>query len=176
MGKPKLLIIDVDGVLCKDKMVGRDGKTIGKSFNDKNWTAIKEFKSLNIPVVFLTGDPFNIGIAKNRNIPCYSTIIDGKHFSKEDLYARIKHDYFVEDSEVIFIADDIFDIVVLNKVGWAFCPFDAHPLVQDIARVLLYNAGSEIICEMLYLLIEEGVVDQPDIDKVIDIDKTEHGC
>ena len=176
--RPKLLILDVDGVLSKDKMVDRDGKTIGKSFNDKNWTAIKEFKALGIPVVFLTGDPFNKGIAKNRNIPCYCTVGAGMNFPKEVIYEKIRDDYNVLNSEIIFVADDIFDIGVLKRAGWAFCPFDAHPLLRDVPHVqgLLSNAGSEIVCEMLYLLIEEGVVDQPDIDKVIDIDKTEHGC
>jgi len=176
--KPKLLILDVDGVLSKDKMVDANGKTIGKSFNDKNWTAIKEFKALGIPVVFLTGDPFNVGIARNRKIPCYCTVTAGTNIPKEAMYEKIIDDYNVLNSETIFVADDIFDIEVLKRAGWAFCPFDAHPLLRDVPHVreLLSNAGSEIICEMLYLFIEEGVVDQPDIDKVIEIDKTEHGC
>ncbi len=177
MRKPKLLIIDVDGILCKDKLVDRQGKTIGKFFNDKNWTAIKEFKALGIPVVFLTGDPFNVGIANNRNIPCYSTMIDGQHLSKGIFYARIKRDYYVADYEIIFIADDIFDIDVLKKVGWAVCPDDAHPRVKDICE---YNmeakAGEAIIVELLYSLISQGILDYPDINTVIEIDKKEHGC
>jgi 3-deoxy-D-manno-octulosonate 8-phosphate phosphatase (KDO 8-P phosphatase) len=170
MGKPKLLIIDVDGVLCKDKLVDRQGKTIGKFFNDKNWTAIKEFKVLGIPVVFLSGDSFNESIAKKRNIPFYSTVINGLRLSKESLYARIKSHYSVGDDEIIFIADDIYDVKVLKMVRWAFCPVDAHILVQNVSWVLDSVGGDEVINEMLYRLIEEKILDQPDIDKVIAID------
>ena len=177
MCKPKLLIIDVDGVLCRNKLVDRQGKTIGKFFNDKNWTGIKEFKALDVSVVFLSGDPYNAMIADIRNIPFYSCMIDNTHVAKEAVYAIIKNKYGVKDSEVIYIGDDIFDIGVLKIVGWPVCPDDAHPRVKDICEYSMEaKAGEAIIMELLYGLISQGILDYPDINKVIEIDKKEHGC
>ena len=64
MHKPRLIVIDVDGVMCNGKIYNYDGKAVGKIFNDLDWTTIKQFKALGLPVVFLTGDSFNRGIAK----------------------------------------------------------------------------------------------------------------
>ena len=66
----KLVILDVDGVMTDGKKYyDRDGNVVLKNFCDKDWTAIKRFRAIGIPVVFLTGDPFNATILKNRNLP-----------------------------------------------------------------------------------------------------------
>ena len=65
----KLLILDVDGIMTDGvKYYDKEGVVKLKTFCDKDWTAIKRFKSIGIQVLFLTGDPFNEAIAKNRNI------------------------------------------------------------------------------------------------------------
>ena len=73
----KLVILDVDGVLTDGKKYyNRDGDVLMKTFCDKDWTAIKRFKALGIKVLFLSGDPFNEKIAKNRNQTMNSLISD----------------------------------------------------------------------------------------------------
>ena len=65
----KLIVLDVDGILTDGKKYyNRDGDVVMKTFCDKDWTAIKRFRAMDIPVVFLTGDPFNESIARNINI------------------------------------------------------------------------------------------------------------
>lgn len=69
----KLLVLDVDGILTDGKKYyGIDGIPFAKTFCDKDWTSIKRFQALGIPVVFLSGDTrINESVAKNRNIPIY---------------------------------------------------------------------------------------------------------
>ena len=65
----KLLVLDIDGILTNGKKTyDKYGNIISKSFCDKDWTAIKRFKSLGVEVMFLSGDPFNEGVANKRNI------------------------------------------------------------------------------------------------------------
>ena len=65
----KLVILDVDGVMTDGKKYyDRDGNVVMKNFCDKDWTAVKRFRAIGIPVVFLTGDPFNAKILSNRNL------------------------------------------------------------------------------------------------------------
>ena len=79
----KLLILDVDGILTDGKKYyNNKGDVVMKTFCDKDWTAIKRFKALGTNVVFLTGDPFNKAIAKNRNIDVYINRKSGKHTDK----------------------------------------------------------------------------------------------
>ena len=81
----KLVILDVDGVLTDGKKYyNRDGDVVMKTFCYKDWTAIKRFKALGIKVLFLSGDPFNEKIAKNRNIDIIINRKDGTHNDKGD--------------------------------------------------------------------------------------------
>ena len=62
----KLVILDVDGVLTTGKKYyNREGEVKLKSFCDKDWTAIKRFQAIGIPVIFITGDPYNKQILDN---------------------------------------------------------------------------------------------------------------
>ena len=91
----KLVILDVDGVLTDGKKYyNREGEVLMKTFCDKDWTAIKRFKAMGITVIFLTGDPFNESIARNRNIDVIVNRKNGKHTDKseflEELVAKHK--------------------------------------------------------------------------------------
>ncbi len=68
----KLLILDVDGVLTDgNKIYDINHTTVYKKFNDRDFTAIKRFKAGGINVIFVSGDNFNEGMAKKRNIDFY---------------------------------------------------------------------------------------------------------
>ena len=123
----KLLILDVDGVLTDGKKYyNRDGDVVMKTFCDKDWTAIKRFRALGVNVIFLTGDPFNEKIASNRNIDCIVNRKDGKHTDKEDYLQEICETYKVTEKEIAFVGDDIFDIGIIKKVKYSYCPEDSN--------------------------------------------------
>ena len=48
------------------KYYDRDGNVVIKNFCDKDWTAIKRLRAIGIPVLFITGDPYNEMILSNR--------------------------------------------------------------------------------------------------------------
>lgn len=131
----KLLILDVDGILTDGKKYyDRDGNVRMKTFCDKDWTAIKRFRALGIEVIFLTGDPFNVTIAENRNIDVYvNRSSDGEHKDKIDFFADICIEHKVIPEEVAYAGDDIFDIRIMQAVGFAYCPSDAPGEVRKIA-------------------------------------------
>lgn len=171
---PKLLILDVDGILCGQKYYGPDGACIAKAFHDHDWTAIKGFKSLGIPVVFLSGDLFNEKIADSRDIPFYySRLEDGKS-SKLEVLDVILKDFSVSKEEAIYLADDIFDICVLQEVGWAFCPKDSLPQIKQICHVLDTVPGFGMVDELLLWFTNNNILLIPNIDNILDIDAAEY--
>lgn len=138
----KLLILDVDGVLTDGKKYyNRDGEVVMKTFCDKDWTAIKRFKAIGINVIFLTGDPFNERIAKNRNIDCIVNRKDGTHTDKGDYLKNICKDYKVKPEEIAFVGDDIFDLGIMQKVKYKYCPADAPEELQEIVTDILHESG-----------------------------------
>jgi len=138
----KLIVLDVDGVLTDGKKYyNRDGDVIMKTFCDKDWTAIKRFKALGIQILFLSGDPFNEKIAKNRNIDIIVNRKNGTHTDKGDYVEQICKSYKVSTDEIVFLGDDIFDIGIMKKVKYKYAPADSPEEVQEVVDDILPEVG-----------------------------------
>jgi len=174
----KLLILDVDGVLTDGKKYyNRDGDVVMKTFCDKDWTAIKRFKALGVNVVFLTGDPFNESIAKNRNIPCIVNRKDGKHTDKSHYIKNLAIEYNVKMNEIAYAGDDIFDIEIMKKLDHAYCPMNSEITVQSFAEPIDANSGENFVMHLLQQLQDEKLIPTPDFEahlkKVYELDEKE---
>jgi len=153
----KLLILDVDGVMTDGrKYYDREGTVRYKQFCDKDWTAIKRFKALGIPVIFLTGDGFNVAIAHKRNIDVYVNRNDTHHTDKIHMLPTICEEYSVEPFDIAYIGDDIFDVRLLAAVGHAFCPKDAPSCVKRIAHHMQGKGGENLVMELFDYLDQSG--------------------
>ncbi len=174
----KLIILDVDGVLTDGKKYyNRDGDVVMKTFCDKDWTAIKRFRAMDIPVIFLTGDPFNESIAKNRNIPCIVNRKDGKHTDKSHYIDDLAKKYKCELDEIVYAGDDIFDIEIMKKLDHAYCPMNSEITVQSYADPVDANSGENFVMHLLDQLQTEKLIPNPPFDehlkKVYDLDEKE---
>jgi len=145
----KLLILDVDGILTDGtKSYDKDGNVLSKSFCDKDWTTIKRFKAIGVDVIFLTGDPFNQGVANKRNIYTIVNRSENGHIDKSEYIEKICKLYNVSVNEIAFAGDDIFDINLMKKVNYAFCPADAPSIVKENAYALSCNGGDNFVMHL----------------------------
>jgi 3-deoxy-D-manno-octulosonate 8-phosphate phosphatase (KDO 8-P phosphatase) len=134
MDLPKLIILDVDGVLTDGTKEYFDGKPVSKHLNDKDFTAIKIIKAKGINVCFMTADPANKEIARDRNIDCFSSRDDCNCINKAvKLYEVLLH-YGVRPHEIWGVGDDIFDAYWLTLCERAFCPIDASIYVRKVVK------------------------------------------
>ena len=173
----KLVILDVDGILTDGKKYyDRDGTVRLKTFCDKDWTAIKRFKALGISVIFLTGDPFNVTIAENRNLDVIVNRQNGTHRDKSDYLYEICQEYQVEPSEIVFAGDDIFDYHLMELVGKAYCPIDSPLEIKSVA-IPIGHGGQNFVMKMfdhLEMMGEIVVGNFSDhLDKVYELDLLE---
>jgi 3-deoxy-D-manno-octulosonate 8-phosphate phosphatase (KDO 8-P phosphatase) len=177
----KLLTLDVDGILTNGKKAyDKYGNVISKSFCDKDWTAIKRFKSLGIQVIFLSGDSFNKGVADKRNIDIIINRSEKEHIDKSKYIDKICEKYNVSTEEIAFAGDDIFDLNFMKKIKYAFCPIDAPNIIKKNSVTLNCKGGDNFIMNLFdYLdtmktnrLIPSFEL-QEHIDKVYSIDVEE---
>lgn len=155
----KLIILDVDGILTDGKKYyDKEGTVRMKTFCDKDWTAIKRFRALGMEVIFLTGDPFNQAIAHNRNIDVYVNRNNGTHLDKSEYLPTICQKYGVTPEEIAFAGDDIFDVLMMENVGKAYCPSDAPKIVQDSATVLGVSGGENFVMRMFDHMETMGLI------------------
>ena len=105
----KLVILDVDGVMTDGKKYyDRDGNVVIKNFCDKDWTAIKRLRAIGIPVLFITGDPYNEMILSNRNLPTVVNRGEGFHRDKVNFLPDVLKEYNVTSEEVTYRGVDLF--------------------------------------------------------------------
>jgi YrbI family 3-deoxy-D-manno-octulosonate 8-phosphate phosphatase len=163
----KLIILDVDGVLTDGrKYYDKEGNVRLKIFCDKDWTAIKRFKALGVPVVFLTGDSYNVTIAENRNIDVYVNRGTSHHTDKSEYLDSICKEYNVDKQDVVYVGDDIFDVNISKQVGYAYCPIDAcHELRKIVKRIIPVKAGHNFVEALFTHLQHDSLLPEFDFDE-----------
>ena len=165
----KLLILDVDGVMTNGtKYYNREGTVKLKTFCDKDWTAIKRFRAIGINVVFLTGDPYNVSILENRNLHVIANRGSGFHSDKANYLDDILKQYDCTEKETAYVGDDLFDLGIMKKVKYAYCPRDAPRCVRETANLLSAEGGQNVIMHLFDTLELKGLIPFVPYDKVID--------
>lgn len=172
-----LLILDVDGVLTDGKKYyDSTGKAVLKTFNDRDFTAIKKFKAAGWDVVFLSGDPnINREVAENRNIPFYTNREAGVMRNKATFIPQFKEKYNVTTNEMVYVGDDIFDIGIMNLVKYKFCPHDSPREVRNVTNIRILHGGSGENClsELHEHLFYMKLVREVTVEEVEALDRNE---
>lgn len=165
----KLVILDVDGVMTDGtKYYDRDGKVVLKLFCDKDWTAIKRFRAIDIPVVFITGDPYNEMILKNRNLPVVVNRGDGFHRDKVNFLDEVLNEYNCERENVVYLGDDLFDYGIMNKVGYPYCVSNSPRTLKKISDVLQCNGGENAVMYLFEELEDKNLIPIVSYDTVME--------
>lgn len=165
----KLLILDVDGVMTDGvKYYDSEGTVKLKTFCDKDWTAIKRFRALGINVVFLTGDPYNVGILENRNLHVIANRGSGYHSDKANYLDQILEQYNCTVEETAYVGDDLFDIGIMKRVKNSYCVLNSPRAVRQVAKVIPVNGGQNVIMNLFDIFELDGLIPCISYDKVID--------
>jgi YrbI family 3-deoxy-D-manno-octulosonate 8-phosphate phosphatase len=143
-----LLILDVDGVLTDGtKIYDHEHRVAFKTFNDKDFTAIKRFQTQGVSVVLLSGDKsVNEGMATLRQIPFYFSKLPNGNIDKSVFLETLKEKYSART--VAYVGDDYYDQTIIDKVDYAFCPSDAISDIQKKCTVLTKEGGKGVIAEL----------------------------
>ena len=136
--KPKVFVLDVDGVLTTGQFFytseGKTMKVFGPDDND-GLSLLKEF----IDIRFVTGDKKGFKISKKR-------ICDDMGFEL-DLVSTIRRvDWIAERyslDEVIYMGDGIFDHYVMKEVGYSIAPSNADKNAKTFSSYVTERVGGE---------------------------------
>ena len=149
--KPKIFLIDVDGVVTTGQFAYTvDGKTM-KIFGPDDNDALSLLKNL-IEIRFVTGDKIGLDITKRR-------IVDDMKFPL-DLVSNVKRIEWISEhykpEEVIYMGDGIFDHYVFKKVGYSIAPANADSLAKKSADyVTKRNGGDRAVAEACLHILEK---------------------
>jgi 3-deoxy-D-manno-octulosonate 8-phosphate phosphatase (KDO 8-P phosphatase) len=140
--KPKMLALDIDGVLTDGGMYYTQQGDEFKKFNAKDGLAIKTLTAAGFPVAFVSSG-INDHIIKERAKLLGVRYVYVGTWKKLEILEKWCAELKIDLKNVAYIGDDINDLPVIEKVGFSACPSDAVEKVRINVDVILYRKGGD---------------------------------
>lgn len=151
LAKIRLLILDVDGVMTDGRIIFDSNGIESKFFNVKDGHGIKMLQRAGIEVAIISGRESKV--VANRAAELGIGRVFQKSLNKLEPYLKILADTGLADEEVAFVGDDLIDIPVLKRVGFAAAPADAIDEVIPFVHFVTRNSGGwgavREVCDMI---------------------------
>lgn len=141
--KIKLLLLDVDGVLTDGRIVydskGRDSKF----FDVHDGLGVYLLQKAKIPTVLITAKGSRTLAFRARDMRAAEVIaMDGSPGRlKSSALDKILKKYKVVSQEVCFVGDDLVDLCLMDKVGFAIAVFNACAEIKNLAHYITQKEG-----------------------------------
>ena len=131
----RLIGMDVDGVLTGGEIIVLKSKEEVKVWNSKDRLLLSFLTKQKSPLIFawITGRSSKGVSSAARNLRIHH-VVQNCH-DKKEAFDKILKKRRISYEQAAFIGDDLIDLSVLKKVGFAACPKDA---VSDIRRNVHY--------------------------------------
>ena len=152
--KIKILLTDVDGVLTDGGMYYSSKGDVMKKFHARDGMAISLLKKNGIPTILITKEKTMIvkQWAKKMSV---KKLYDGV-VKKEQILEKICREFKVKSNEIAFIGDDVNDIKLLEKVGFAAMPNNG---IKQLRKICDYeckaSGGKGVLREIGDLILEK---------------------
>jgi 3-deoxy-D-manno-octulosonate 8-phosphate phosphatase (KDO 8-P phosphatase) len=153
--KIRLLLLDVDGVLTDGRITYDSQGAESKSFDVKDGHGLKLLQRAGVQVGIITGRCSDIVALRARELGIDILYQGAK--DKLEPYNQILQRLDLRDENVAYMGDDLVDLPVLQRVGFAVTVADAvddlKPLVHHVTR---RPGGRGAVREVCDLLLKEA--------------------
>lgn len=137
--KIKAVILDVDGILTDGRIYyGNYGDEL-KAFHVHDGLGLELLKRAGVKTIIITAKKSAIisRRAKELKIDEVFQNCPDKLLACQQVMAK----YNLQDEEICFMGDDLLDIPVMKRCGFAVTVPQAHPAVRDIAHYITQKPG-----------------------------------
>lgn len=145
--KIKLLILDVDGVLTDGRIFWLDGQGWTRHFNVKDGYGLKVLMQAGIDVAIISG-------GKSKDVETRMQFLKIKHVflgdeDKVKALGKIIEATGLTPDQMAFMGDDLFDIPVMERVGFAATvPHAVDPVKKRAHYITVYDGGMGAVREV----------------------------
>ena len=134
-------IFDVDGVLTNGKVLITSQGEMYREMDTKDGYALKCALVQGYKVCIISGGT-NEGVRNRlKALGIYDIYLGAHH--KQEPFQDLMDSYDLKPEEMLYMGDDVPDIVVMEKVAVAACPSDAVSDVKEIANYVSHKKGGE---------------------------------
>lgn len=159
----KLFTTDLDGTLTDGGYYVSEFGTLSKRFDTRDFHGLSLLMDRGIHVAIITmatDAALRNQLGRLKSNISYSVGVCDKLAKVQGWISNDKAFADLDWSNVAYIGDDVHDISLLEKVGLAACPMDAHPKVLDCVEsngdgiVMEYCGGKGCVREFADMIIE----------------------
>lgn len=163
----KLLLLDVDGVLTDGRIIydsrGRDMKF----FDVHDGMGVYALSKAGIKTVLITAKGSKTIKPRARDMKVAEVFSDIS--PKSAILDRILKKYGVTKDEVCFVGDDLVDLCLMKRVGFAVAVFNACPEIKQAASYISVRQGGRGAVREIAELILKSQDKWKDILAIYDI-------
>jgi 3-deoxy-D-manno-octulosonate 8-phosphate phosphatase (KDO 8-P phosphatase) len=135
----KLMIFDVDGVLTDGGLrYGSEGELI-KTFNVLDGHGIKQLQNSGVRTAIISARQSTI-VARRAADLGITILLQGVH-DKKSAFEQTVHDLGYAYEACGFMGDDVIDLPVMTRVGFAISVPNGHPEVRSRAHYVSQAPG-----------------------------------
>jgi 3-deoxy-D-manno-octulosonate 8-phosphate phosphatase (KDO 8-P phosphatase) len=135
----KLVALDVDGVMTDGRLIYHDDGTESKAFDVRDGHGTKMLKQAGIETVLISGRDCPL-VDKRAADLGITEVVQGTR-DKVPILDEILSRVGLKFEEVAFVGDDVVDLTVMNRVGFAVAVADASEYLFDIAHYVTVAPG-----------------------------------
>jgi 3-deoxy-D-manno-octulosonate 8-phosphate phosphatase (KDO 8-P phosphatase) len=139
LGNIQLLLLDVDGVMTDGSIIFDANGLETKCFNVKDGHGIKMLQRHGIQVGIITGRTSVVVDIRARELSI-DLVYQGA-LKKLESYDDVKRKTGLDDGQIAYMGDDVIDVPVMRRAGFAAAPPDALPEVLAVADYVTSRAG-----------------------------------
>jgi 3-deoxy-D-manno-octulosonate 8-phosphate phosphatase (KDO 8-P phosphatase) len=164
----RIWLFDVDGVLTDGRLIfDNDGKEL-KCFDVRDGHGLALLRRAGIRIGFITGRESKLVARRAEELGC-DWVVQGSR-DKWAALENIMEDAGVSLGEVGYMGDDVIDLPVLARVGFACAPADAHRDVLERVHYVTQAAGGRGAArEAAELLLRERGLWAPMIKELVHV-------
>jgi 3-deoxy-D-manno-octulosonate 8-phosphate phosphatase (KDO 8-P phosphatase) len=156
LAKIKLLILDVDGVMTDGRITYDNNGEESKSFDVKDGHGLKLLQRAGIKVGIITGR--KSAVVERRAAELSIDLVYQGVKDKRVPFNEILKKQSLLPEEVAYVGDDVVDLPVMRRVGFAVTVADAVDDVKPFAHLVTKREGGRgavrEVCD--FLLKESG--------------------
>ncbi|MEN0058805.1 MAG: HAD-IIIA family hydrolase [Bdellovibrio sp.] len=150
----KMLVLDVDGVLTDTRM-WFDGSEWRRFFSVRDGVGIKRLIESGYKIAVITGSKAEDIRARVKSLGIhyfYEGALD-----KEPSFAQLQQDSGVKPFEMAYVGDDIFDIPLLERVGFKVTvPEAVEEVMESVDYVTRRPGGCGAVREVCDYIFKYG--------------------
>lgn len=149
----KMLLLDVDGVLTDGRIILDNQGNELKAFHVRDGHGIKLAQRAGIAVGIITGRKARVVNVRAKELGIKEVHQGAKE--KILVYESLLSRHSLTDAQVAYVGDDVVDLDIMRRVGFAACVADADPSVVPVAHLVTRAEGGRgAVREVINFILE----------------------